>query len=120
MALIGGYGPALAAILVAALSQGREGLHRLFAGLVRWRVGLRWYLAALLIQPAIRVGALGRHLMLRGEPFRLVGAAQLPFGPDGLPLWGQVLMLFVIFVLGFDGLGEELGWRGYALPRQHK
>jgi membrane protease YdiL (CAAX protease family) len=117
VALIAGYGPALAAVLVAGLAHGKEGLRRLFAGLARWRVGLRWYLAALLIPPAIQIGALGLHLILSREPFRLAGPAQLPFGPDGLPLWGQVLMLLVIFVLGFDGLGEELGWRGYALPR---
>jgi membrane protease YdiL (CAAX protease family) len=117
VALIAGYGPALAAVLVAGLTQGRDGLRQLFAGLARWRVGLRWYLAALLIPPAIQFGALGLHLIFSREPFRLAGPAQLPFGPDGLPLWGQVLMLFVIFVLGFDGLGEELGWRGYALPR---
>ena len=115
--LIAGYGPALAAISVAGLAHGRDGLRRLFAGLARWRVGLRWYLAALLIPPAIQFGALGLHLLLSGEPFRTAGTAQLPFMPDGLPLWGQVLVLFLIFVLGFDGLGEELGWRGYALPR---
>jgi membrane protease YdiL (CAAX protease family) len=117
VALIAGYGPALAAILIAGLAQGRQGLRQLFASLARWRVGLRWYLAALLIPPAIQFGALGLHLILSGEPLRTTGTAQLPFGPEGLPLWGQGLMLFVIFVLGFDGLGEELGWRGYALPR---
>ncbi|HEX6302758.1 MAG TPA: CPBP family intramembrane glutamic endopeptidase [Anaerolineales bacterium] len=115
--LIAGYGPALAAIIVAGLAQGRPGLRRLFAGLARWRVGLRWYLAALLIPPAIQFSALGLHLIFSGQPFRLAGSAQLPFGSDGLPLWGQVLMLLAIFILGFDGLGEELGWRGYALPR---
>lgn len=115
--LIAGYGPALAAILVAGLVQGRVGLRRLLAGLVRWRVGLRWYLAALLIPPAIQFSALGLHLLLNREPLHLAASAPLPFGSDGLPLWGQGLMLFVIFILGFDGLGEELGWRGYALPK---
>lgn len=117
LALIAGYGPALAAILTAGLFQSRAGLRRLFAGLVRWRVGLRWYLAALLIPPAIQLTALGLYLALSGQPLTIVSGTQLPFGPAGMPLWGKVLMLFLIFTLGFDGLGEELGWRGYALPR---
>ena len=115
--LIAGYGPALAAIIVAGLAQGREGLRRLFGRLARWRVGLRWYLAALLIPPAIQFSALALHLIFSNEPFRLAGSAQLTFGPDGQPLWGQLLILLAIYILGCDGLGEELGWRGYALPR---
>jgi membrane protease YdiL (CAAX protease family) len=117
VALIAGYGPALAAVLVAGLAQGRAGLRRLFAGLARWRVGLRWYLAALLIPPALQLAALGLNLLLQGEPFRLARPAQPPLGLDGIPLWGQGVVLFLIFILGFDGLGEELGWRGFALPR---
>lgn len=117
VALIAGYGPALAAVLVTGLTQGRSGLRRLLSGLARWRVGLHWYLAALLIPPSIQLAALGLHLLLAGEPLQLTGLAQLPFGFGGMPLWGQVLALFLIFVLGFDGLGEELGWRGFALPR---
>ena len=28
----------------------------------------------------------------------------------------KIALLFLVFTLGFDGLGEELGWRGFALP----
>jgi hypothetical protein len=59
--LVSGYGPALAAIIVAGLAQGRDGLRSLFAGLVRWRVGLRWYLVALLVRPADRKSKLRHH-----------------------------------------------------------
>jgi hypothetical protein len=86
VALIAGYGPALAAVLVAGLAHGRAGLRQLFSGLARWRVGLRWYLAALLIPPAIQFSALGLLLLLSG-------AAQPPTGKlpraGGLPLWGR-------------------------------
>jgi membrane protease YdiL (CAAX protease family) len=40
-----------------------------------------------------------------------------PFGPAETPLWQKLIILFLVFTLGFDGLGEELGWRGFALPK---
>lgn len=115
--IIAGYGPALAAILVTGITRGRDGLRWLFSSLFRWRVGLRWYLAALLIPPAIHIGALLLHLLFSSAPLLIDNTVALPFAADGLSLWGQAGMLFAIFMLGFDGLGEELGWRGFALPR---
>jgi uncharacterized protein len=38
------------------------------------------------------------------------------YGPADTPIWQKILILFLVFILGFDGLGEELGWRGFALP----
>ena len=34
-----------------------------------------------------------------------------------MPLWQKLVILFLVFTLGFDGLGEEIGWRGFALPK---
>ena len=44
-------------------------------------------------------------------------AVGFPFGPVDTPLWQKLLILFLVFTLGFDGLGEEIGWRGFALPK---
>ena len=49
LTLLAGYGPALAAIIVASLAYGRQGLRELFARLGRWRVGIQWYLIALFL-----------------------------------------------------------------------
>ena len=105
-AFIGGASPSAAALLVTGWTQGRQGVRRLLASLAAWRVAVRWYLFALGLPPAatalsvlIADGGLQtlRHFN-SGAAFRalpLAYALALPFGP----------------------LGEELGWRGYALPR---
>lgn len=116
VALLAGYGPALAAVIVTALTLGRAGLRSLGRRLLTWRVGLRWYAAALLI-PAGTVLAGIVLLGLFTPPAALPAPWPLPFGLEGDPLWTRLLVLFAVFTLGFDGLGEELGWRGYALPK---
>lgn len=116
LSLLAGYGPALAAIIVASLAYGRQGLRELFGRLLRWRVGFQWYLIALFLPVLITVLALSINNLTEGIPPDF-SAAGFPFGPAETPLWQKILILLLIFTLGFDGLGEELGWRGFALPR---
>ena len=117
LSLLAGYGPALAAILVAWLADGRPGLRDLFGRLLRWRVGIRWYLVALLLPVLITTLAILVNTYWLGGAVPDFAAIAFPFGPPETPLWQKVLILFLVFLLGFDGLGEELGWRGFALPR---
>ena len=94
-------GPMFAAVLILALTQGRQGLRDYWKRLTRWRGG-RWYLvgAALIvgyqgIALAVNVG-LGATLV---EPVRWLS-----------------LGVFVQLLL-FGGQWEEPGWTGYALPK---
>jgi uncharacterized protein len=100
------YGPAAAAVIVAAIA---GSLRDLGARLVRWRVGWRWY-AVVLLGPAAfyaAVAALHAGFGWSGE------FAQ----PDALRAsLASFVPLFLLFALT-DGLGEEPGWRGFALPR---
>lgn len=48
--------PAISAIVVAALADGRAGLGRLFGQIVRWRVNRAWYLAAIGVPLVMWVG----------------------------------------------------------------
>jgi membrane protease YdiL (CAAX protease family) len=116
LTLLAGYGPALAAIIVASLAYGRQGLRELFGRLLRWRVGFQWYLIALFLPVLITVLALSINNLTGGSPPDF-SAIAFPFGPPETPLWQKILILFLVFTLGFDGLGEEIGWRGFALPR---
>jgi uncharacterized protein len=115
LAIVAGYGPALAAIIVTTFRNGRTGLQRLFSRLVRWRVGFQWYAIALLLPLAIKLVAIGIYLLAGSQPLQISTSLQL--APPDAPVWQNILLLFLLFAFGFDGLGEELGWRGFALPR---
>ena len=100
-------GVSLAAVVVATLAGGRAELWELLGRLLRWRVGAQWYAVALLL-PAVLTGATVYLTRLLG----ISGDAQI--GP-----WYGILVAVVfqtLFPLA-GAVGEELGWRGYALPR---
>lgn len=114
--LLAGYGPALAAIILSSLAYGRQGLRELFGRLLRWRVGIQWYVVALFLPVVVTVLAITINKWTGGATPDF-STAEFPFGPASTPLWQKLLILFLVFTLGFDGLGEELGWRGFALPK---
>jgi uncharacterized protein len=99
-------GPTLAAFVMTGATEGRVGVRRLLHRIVLWRVGLRWYLFALIGVPVVM--ALGTLILPGGV------ASLLALGP-GFVLSYLGLFVFV-FIIG-GPLGEEPGWRGFALPR---
>jgi membrane protease YdiL (CAAX protease family) len=106
---LSGFGPLLAAFVITWKISGREGLHELFGRLMKWRVGLKWWLVAISPLIALILLSLGMELVGRDGP----SVAQLgkidhfpAIGFGTLALW-----------LATFGLGEETGWRGFALPR---
>jgi len=99
-------GPFLAAFVVTGATEGRPGVRRFLRRFVLWRVGLRWYLFALFGVPAIVVLSV---MVMPGVLASFQGLSVLP----PLPLLGN--FAYVFFLGG--ALGEEPGWRGFALPR---
>jgi len=104
LALLGGVGPTLAAVITVWALEGKDGPRALFAPLFRWRVPWLWYAVVLLswfvvALVALGVGTLGGH----------------PFPPLGRVPWGALPSIFVAMVL--SNVWEEVGWRGFALPR---
>jgi len=106
------FGPSLAAVLVSAASGGRTALRRLLGQLGRWRVGAGWYAFVLLYPLAARLLAAGLDVALGGK-------VPLPFRAGGVPAGNPLLLFVPVFaaVLLQAGLAEEIGWRGFALPR---
>jgi membrane protease YdiL (CAAX protease family) len=99
-------GPTLAAFIMTGVTEGKVGVRRLLRRIVLWRVGFRWYLFALIGVPVVM--ALGT-IILPGGP-----APLLTLGP------GYVLSYlgsFVLVTILGGPLFEEVGWRGFALPR---
>jgi uncharacterized protein len=99
-------GPTLAAFIMTAITEGRAGVRRLLRRIVLWRVGLGWYLFALVGIPVVM--ALGT-LILPG------GFASLRSLGLGYVL--TYLSIFPLVVVLGGPLFEEIGWRGFALPR---
>lgn len=103
------FGPTASALAVTAYTAGKPGLRALWSHITRWRVGWKWGLFSVL-SPVV-VFALSipiAYLFKRTWPnLRLLGdVSYLPrLGFAVLPLW---LLTF--------GFGEEIGWRGFALP----
>jgi membrane protease YdiL (CAAX protease family) len=97
-------GPALAAICMTAITQGRGGILSFLRRCIRWRVGLRWYMVVLLGVPAMLLLA---ALLLPGA----FSALRLP----GSSFWLSYPAWYMVYLVG-GPLGEEPGWRGFALP----
>jgi membrane protease YdiL (CAAX protease family) len=105
LAFVGAYGPSVAAIAAAGIYGGRPEVASLLSRLRRWRVGWKWYAVILFAPPAfVWIGA-GIFVALGGTINGL---------RDDWPLRAAVI---VASYLPIGPLGEELGWRGYALPR---
>jgi membrane protease YdiL (CAAX protease family) len=119
---VGVFGPAAAALLVAAAAGGRAGLRALLGRLLIWRVGLGWYAFALL-WPAVHGLATAAVHVLLGAPrpdfarppvLWLYPAPPEAFAAGPWPLLPLVLLQSLLLS---SPIGEEPGWRGFAQPR---
>jgi uncharacterized protein len=102
----GSFGPSLAAVVVVASTRKGVGLRAWLARCLRWRIGWVWWAFALLLPLALMSIAAGLHIALGGAIATSPASGHLLMTLVNLPL---------IMLLG-GPLGEEFGWRGYALP----
>jgi len=100
------YAPTLAALLVAGFIVRKAGIRSLLRPVIRWRVGIHWYLIAL-AGPSI--------LFVAGDLIRLLADAPLPTSWFAIPSAGAAAFLLGALIAG--SFGEEVGWRGLGQPR---
>jgi membrane protease YdiL (CAAX protease family) len=100
-------GPFLAALAVVSHEAGGSGRRALLGQLLRWRAPRRWYAVALLGPVGLVLAAYGLWVATGGSPPPAEALAQWPL----LPVY------FVYILLFGGGVDEEVGWRGFALPR---
>jgi uncharacterized protein len=92
--------PAISAVITKKMMEGWPGVQDLLRRLILWKIGAGWYFFA--IGFPIVVSLIVMYLgVLLGAP------NQIQFSPI------SALSIFVFILV----VGEEIGWRGYALPK---
>jgi len=102
----GGFGPSMAAVVVVWRTRGRAGLREWFWRCMHWKIGWGWLVFAFFMPLLVVLIAAGTQLALGG---RIAASPAIGHVPLAL------MNLFAVLLLG-GPLGEEFGWRGYALP----
>ena len=97
--------PAIIAMALTAITAGRAGVRALLRQVGQWRVSPQWLIIILLLALLVRLA-----MSLIALWLGLIPALQLrPASPAQLLLLASILLI--------AALPEELGWRGYVLPR---
>jgi uncharacterized protein len=102
----GSFGPSMAAFVVVSITRGRAGLRAWLSRCLQWRIGWAWLAFAFLLPLVVMSVAAGLHIALGGS---------IADSPASGHLLMTVINLFLVLLLG-GPMGEEFGWRGYALP----
>jgi membrane protease YdiL (CAAX protease family) len=91
------------AILLIAVLHGKAGVRKLLRRLLMWRIGFGWWVAVVLLS-TLGLGAVGLSVLLGGD------------APDLDVTIPVVVIMFLLFIFPGSAGGEEIGWRGFALP----
>lgn len=108
---LGALGPIVAAFLVSTMETGRSGPTDLLRRMGLWRGRLVWIAVALLAPYALLALAVLGASVLGGESLSMAGfGTSREFAQFSAPV-------FLVYNIVSFGFGEEVGWRGFALPR---
>jgi membrane protease YdiL (CAAX protease family) len=112
--IVMGYMPTLAAVIVSWQTKGKEGVRALCKKLLIARVGLGWYVFAIFGIAVMAVIAVMLYNTFGNGPVVPILSKNAP--PFSGPLQ-MILTIVVMYIIVGLVNGEELAWRGFALPR---
>ncbi len=101
------FSASISGIGLTALVSGKAGLRHLFGRLLIWRIGFKWWTFAVFILLGV---------VLLGMVVNAIMGLD-PMDPGRIPKGIGAFVPFFVMIMISGGLGEELGWRGYLLPR---
>jgi membrane protease YdiL (CAAX protease family) len=102
--LIGVFAPGIVAVILTAMEEGRAGVRVLLQRIAQWQVDARYYAFAILLMPVTKLVVAVLHRALTGT----------------WPQFGETRPLVLLGATALSTIfqaGEEVGWRGYLLPR---
>ena len=107
--LIAQFGPSLAAVFLISITKGMDGIRRTVKSILNWRVNPWWTLLAFSFEPA---------LFFSFTLFYWIKFGQFLY-VNGSSLASSIAAFGLTFVIGLFrwGLAEEIGWRGWMLPK---
>ena len=105
--MLAAFSVSLAGIILTAIVSGKAGLRKMFRKLLIWRVGIQWWVIALFAVAFIYLGGMFLVSLFNGVSLDLSHVG---------PIY-MIIPLLLFATLTHGGLGEELGWRGFLLPR---
>ena len=101
---LGIFAPSLVAVWFTARTHGDVGVRALLGRVLQAQVGARWYVFAFTFMAVVKLAAAAIHRVATGA----------------WPAFGDFPWYFIPFVIAVSTpfqAGEEIGWRGYVLPR---
>jgi len=104
--VIKGFGPFAAAFFMSWVLEGKEGVKRMRKHIRQWKASWLWYLFVLVGIPLLLIAGI---LVQPGATANFLGLKPL--------LAVTYLFTYIAVFFGGGPLGEEPGWRGFALPR---
>jgi uncharacterized protein len=111
---LGSFGPMIAALIMKYIYEGGSGVKDLLKRMVQWKVNWIWYFIVFIATVLLVIAAGYADELLNKQPFTMKGFST----NDEFPQFGPLsYFLFNFFTFG---IGEETGWRGYALPALQK